>query len=83
MNTQKSIWNTLRLRRKAWIGHVIRNSPCLTTILEGKIEGKPRRGRPRTPFLKQLMDDTGIKTYWEMKRIISDRDKWRETSIIV
>jgi len=26
INTQKSIWNTLRLRRKPRIGHLIRNS---------------------------------------------------------
>jgi len=83
INTQKSMWNTLRLRRKAWIGHVIRNSPWITTIIEGKIEGKPGSGRPRTPFLKQLMEDTGKETYWEMKRNISYRDKWRETSIII
>jgi hypothetical protein len=60
MNTQKSIWNTLRLRKKVWIGHVIRNSPWITTIIKGKIEEKPGRGRPRTPFLKQVMEDNGI-----------------------
>jgi len=60
MNTQKSIWNTLKLRRKAWIVYVIRNSPWITTIIEGKIEEKPGRGSPRTPFMKQLMEDTRI-----------------------
>jgi len=60
------------MRKKAWIGHIIRNSPWITTIIEGKIEGKPGRGRPRTPFLKQVMENTGIGTYWEL--IISDRD---------
>jgi len=41
------------LTRKACIGHVIRNSPwTTTTLIEGKIEGKPGRGRPRIPFLK-------------------------------
>jgi len=63
MKTQTSIWNTLRLRRKSWIGHLMRNSPRTTTIMEGKIEGKPGKGRPRTPFLKQVMEDTGIGTY--------------------
>jgi hypothetical protein len=29
------------------------------------------------------MEDTEIGTYWEIKRIISDRVKWRETSIII
>jgi hypothetical protein len=74
MNIQKSIWNTLRLRRKVWIGHVIRNSPWITIKIEGKIEKKPGRGRSKTPFLKQVMEDTGIGTYWVMKRIINDRE---------
>jgi len=26
MNAQKSIWITLRLKRKSWVEHVIRNS---------------------------------------------------------
>jgi hypothetical protein len=41
----------------------IRNSPWITTIIEGKIERKPERGRPRTPFLKQMMEDTEIGIY--------------------
>jgi len=32
--------------------------------------------------MKQVMEDIGIKTYRKLKRFISDRDKWRETSII-
>jgi hypothetical protein len=28
--------------------------------------------------MNQVMEDTGIKTHWEMMRIINDRDKWRE-----
>lgn len=43
------------MSRKAWIGHAIRNSPWITAVIEGKVEGKPGRGRtPRTPFLKQV-----------------------------
>jgi len=48
-----------------------------------EIEGKPGRERPRIPFLKQVMEDTGIGTHWELKRIISDRDKWKDTSTII
>jgi len=51
--------------------------------MEGKIEGKSGRGRPGSPFLKQVMEDTKIRTYWELNRNISDREKWRETSIII
>lgn len=45
-------------------------------MLDGKIEGKPDRGRPRTPCSeKQVIEDTGMGTYWEFKRIVCDRDK--------
>jgi len=33
----------------------MRNYEWITTI----IEGKARRGRPRTPFMKQIIDDIG------------------------
>lgn len=50
---QKSILNALRLRRKAC--DLIMNSPWVTAIINEKIEDKPGRGSPRTPFLKQIM----------------------------
>jgi len=68
------------MRRKTYIGHLIRNSPWITTVIAEKIEAKPGRGKPRTLFMKQVIEDIGIKTYRELKRTISDRDKWRETS---
>lgn len=63
MNDQKLVWNTLRLRRKTWVGHLVRNSPWITAIIEGEIEGKPGIGMPRALFLKQVVEDTGIGTY--------------------
>lgn len=74
----KSMWDSLKLRRKAWIGYQIRNSPWITTV----IEGNPERGKLRTPS-EQVMENTGITTYEGFKRIINDRGKRRETSIII
>lgn len=65
MNTQKSTQYTLKLRR-VWIEHLIKNSPWITTIVKGKIKGKPGKRRPKTPFMKQVMDDTGIRMYMEL-----------------
>jgi len=39
----------------------------VTTIIEEKIEGKPRRVKPRTPFMKQIMEDIERTTYKELK----------------
>ena len=46
----------------------------LKEVIEGKMEGKRRRGRPRLGMLDELI--TG--SYDEMKRRAVDRDVWRE-----
>lgn len=35
--------STLKLRRKTWIGHLLGNSPWITTIRDGRVEDKHRR----------------------------------------
>jgi len=82
MNEQKAIWKTIKERRKKWIGHIMRNNERITTIIEGKIEGKAGRGRPRTPFMKQIIDDVGKTNYKELKVVVMDRDKWRDIKAI-
>ena len=82
MNEQKAIWTTIKERRKEWIGHIMRNNEWITTIIEGKIEGKAGRGRPRTPFMKQIIDDIGETNYKELKVAVMDRDKWRAIKVI-
>lgn len=45
-------WTTIVERIKKWIGHLIRNNTWITTIIEGKTEGKLERGRPRQSLYK-------------------------------
>lgn len=82
MNEQKAIWKTIKERRKKWIGHIMRNNEWITTIIEGKIEGKAGRGRSRTPFMKQIIDDIGKTNYKELKVAVMDRDKWSAIKVI-
>jgi len=35
--------------------------------MEGKIEGKAGRGRPRTSFMKQIIEDIGKTNYKNLK----------------
>ncbi|VVC38382.1 Hypothetical protein CINCED_3A003431 [Cinara cedri] len=67
-------------RRKKWIGHLIRNNSWITTIIEGKIEGKPGRGRPRQAYMKQIMLDIGRESYIELKRVAMNREEWKNIS---
>jgi hypothetical protein len=61
---------------------MMRNNEWITAIIEGKIEGKAGRGRPRTPFTKQIIEDIGKINYKELKVAGMDRDKWRAIEVI-
>jgi hypothetical protein len=45
--------STCNIREGKWIGHILRRDCLLKHVIEGKIEGRRRRGRKR----KQLLDD--------------------------
>jgi len=39
----------------------------ITTIIEGKTDRKAGRGRPRTTFMKQIIEDIGKTNYKKLK----------------
>jgi len=53
VNESKNMLNVTRQRKSKWIDHVLRHDEFLQEIFEGRMKGKPRRGRKRT----QLLDD--------------------------
>ena len=77
MKETPCLWKTLQKRRDIWIGHIIRQEGLVKTILEGSVEGRNCRGRPRLEYIRQVMEDTGCHTYREMKRLTEDREAWR------
>jgi hypothetical protein len=67
----------LRRRRGRFIGHILRHSSLLKTVLEGEISGKNYRGRPRMEYVGQIMKDVKRKSYVGMKRLAENREDWR------
>jgi len=62
----------IRNRKKNWIGHVLRGEGLLKDVVEGRMEGKRARGRPRKGMLYELM----VESYGIMKRKAKNRGEW-------
>ena len=70
---ERRIVETVVKRKKCWIGHVVRGDGLLKHVLEGRMEGKRPRGRPRIG----MIDDLKEGSYATMKRRAEDREGWR------
>ena len=47
----------IRTRQKNWIGHILRGNSLQREIMEGRMEGKRGRGRPRQKLMGWMMED--------------------------
>jgi len=74
VNESKNMLNLIRQRKRKWIGHVHRHNEFLQEIFEGRMKGKPTRGRKKVQLLDDLADG---KDYASLKREVEDRSVWR------
>jgi len=51
ISEEKLIWKYIVRRRNKWIGHIMRHDGLLKLIMEGCIDGKNHRGRPRLKYI--------------------------------
>ena len=70
MQILNSVWQ----RKHRWIGHVLRHDGLLHEIIEGRMKGKPTRGRKRIQMLHNLANDGG---FVALKWAAEDREVWR------
>ena len=70
---ERSLIDTIRKRKKNWIEHVVRGEGLLKLVLEGRMEGRKTRGRPRVGMIDDLLEGS----YAVMKHSAQDRDEWR------
>ena len=61
---RRGVTDAILNRKKNWIGHVLRGDGMLKQSIEGRMEGKRRRGRPRIG----MFDDLKESSYVEMKK---------------
>ena len=70
IDDKRSLITVIQQRQKNWMGHVLRRDGLLKNLLEGRLEGKKPRGRPR----KKMLDRLGMVI---MKRRAEDRISWK------
>src|SRR6476469_3238828 len=71
MNKKRSLIKTIWDRKMNWIGHVVMGDGLMKLVLEGRMDGKRPRGRPRMTY--GVLDET----YGDMKRKAENRENWR------
>lgn len=59
------------------MGHTLRHGGPVAQVLEGKIQGRRKQGRPRNSYMAQLYKDTNISTYTELKKAAQERERWK------
>jgi len=60
-----------------WIDRIYEG--LLKLIIDGSVEGKDHRGRPRLEYNQQLIRDQGCDSYVQMKRKADNREERKLT----
>ena len=70
--------NNMKNGKLSYAGHIMRNTSghydTLLTTIEGRLEGKRGRGRPRRTRVDDIREWTGSKHYDQIKRAAEKRD---------
>ena len=78
MQTKLHIMEDMIQRKINYARHVMRGSSGLSylQILEGRLEGKQKVGRPKRKWMDDITDWVGLETYGEVKRATEERERW-------
>ena len=75
LGTKRQLLNDIQSRKLKYFGHIKRKNNILTTLTEGKLEGKRPRGRPRGNWFANIKEWTN-RTAYECTRLASNRHLW-------
>ena len=78
LNTTRQLLGLVLRRKLSFLGHTHREGGCqlVKTVIQGKVTGKRRRGRPRASYGNNITKWMG-KTMSEVIRETQERDRWR------
>ena len=67
---------TIKKIKITYFSHMIRRNDIHRLLLEGPLEGKRSRRRPRTEWMTNITEWTGMR-YQYLVRLAQDREPWR------
>ena len=73
---QRELYSVVQKRKLSFFGHIMRHESIQRDLLEGMVEGRRSRGRPRLQWCHNVMEWTG-KSFMTCKREAQDRSRWR------
>ena len=73
---KKRLFTIIQMRKLKYFGHINRHSSMQTSLLNGRVNGKGGRGRPRTSWTSNVKEWTE-RSYFEAFRLTSNRYDWR------
>ena len=64
-------------RKMRFFGHIVRKNDMKNRLLQGKMEGKPRRDRPATTWFQDLKEWTKLDIV-AASQLANDRERWQK-----
>jgi hypothetical protein len=71
---ERNIVHKIKRRKANWNGQILHRNCLLKHVIEGKMEGRGRRGRRRTQLLDYLKE---LRGFWNLKEEALERTTWR------
>ncbi len=76
VDEKKILLPEIKRRKMQYMGHILRSNGLQKQLLQGKVDGSRKRGRPRNTWWADVKNWTR-KGLYELARTAEDRNKWR------
>ena len=79
LEIKRELLGHVRKRKLTYYGHLCRDHGCqiTKTVVEGYVEGRRRRGRPRKQYIDNIKQWTQLTTS-QCVRAAEDRSRWKQ-----
>ena len=78
IGAKRELVSIVMKRKLSFFGHAVRNKKCtlMNDVMQGRLEAGRKQGRPRTHYIQNVREWTGMNTY-SVYNTARRRDEWR------